>query len=68
MAAKKPVKQYKHYYETTTQKVSKDGSEVRMQNGHVFKRTVLPSVAEAKAVQDKDWDKLVDELEDGTIE
>lgn len=66
MAAKQPPKHYPHSYETKTQAVSKDGSTIRMENGHVFKRTVLPSIAEVKAERDVEYEKWAEEIEDTT--
>ncbi len=40
---KEPVKIYTEQYSTEGQRVSADGSQVRMTNGRLFQRTVLPA-------------------------
>ena len=62
---KKQTKTYHDAYNTSDQQVSKDGATIRMANGHVFKRTVLPSVAVKKTDTDTEQvENLLDELED----
>lgn len=62
---KKETKEYKDIYNTSNQNVSKDGRSIRMHNGHVFKRIVLPSAATGELVNidDQEVADLIEELD-----
>ena len=62
---KEEKKEYKDFYNTSNQKVSSDGNSIRMHNGHVFKRIVLPSAATGELVNidDQEVADLIEELD-----
>ena len=60
------LKTYTEGYTTEGQRITNDGAEVIMDNGHRFKRVVLPSVAEGKLqklTEDIQLDQELEELD-----